>query len=75
MRLRTRRTIVRRQDAPKVYDMNASIYVWWRQSLLDNPSVWQEKTRLFVMPAERSVDIDTEMDFQFVEFLLSKQTS
>lgn len=61
-----------RQDAPKVYDMNGSIYVWWRRTLFENPNVWQEKTRLFVMPPERSVDIDSELDFALVELLLSK---
>ena len=31
-----------------------------------------EKTGLYVMPEERSIDIDTEFDFKFVEFLLKE---
>ena len=66
-------TIVRRQDAPPCFDMNASIYSWWRDSLLNAHQVLQKNTRLYLMPEERSVDIDSELDFQWVEFLMSKQ--
>lgn len=65
--------IVRRQDAPRCYDMNASIYIWRRETLLDSTSVFQTKTILFEMPEERSVDIDSELDFEFVSFLANKR--
>ncbi len=61
--------IVRRQDAPKTYDMNGSIYVWRREALMNNKGLFLEKTCLYEMPEERSADIDTEFDFRFVEFL------
>lgn len=64
--------ILRRQDSPKCYDMNASIYIWKREALLKHQSVFTENTGLFVMPEERSVDIDTPLDFEFVEFMLHK---
>jgi CMP-N,N'-diacetyllegionaminic acid synthase len=63
---------VRRQDSPKCYDMNASIYVWRRDALFDNPTVFATDTRLFVMPEERSIDIDSELDFEIVELLMKK---
>ncbi|MBT6053789.1 MAG: hypothetical protein HOG49_44000 [Candidatus Scalindua sp.] len=63
---------VRRQDAPRVYDMNASIYIWKRDALLNNDTLFTENTSLFVMPEERSVDIDTEIDWDFVEFIMEK---
>lgn len=65
--------IVRRQDAPKSYDMNASIYIWKRDVLLNEKSLFIENTGLYVMPEERSIDIDSELDFEFVEFLMRKQ--
>lgn len=65
--------IVRRQDSPKCFDMNASIYAWQRSALFDCPSVFNAGTRLFVMPEDRSVDIDSELDFEFVEFLMSRR--
>ena len=66
-------SIVRRQDAPKSYDMNASIYIWNRESLFSGKSVFQERTLLYEMPEERSVDIDSELDFEIVEFLAKKR--
>ena len=69
------KAIVRRQDAPKCYDMNASIYVWRRDVLFDAPTLFNGDTRLYVMPEERSIDIDSEIDFLFVEFLMSRALS
>jgi CMP-N,N'-diacetyllegionaminic acid synthase len=66
------RSIVRRQDAPRCYDMNASVYAWRRDAFVRNPQVFYEDTLLFEMPPERSVDIDSELDFQIVKFLMSR---
>ena len=57
-----------RQSAPSVYAMNASIYVWWRRTL--TAGLWEGRTRLHVMPRERSVDIDHPVDFLVVETLM-----
>lgn len=64
--------VVRRQDSPKCYDMNASIYVWKRDSLIKNGSVFNEDSLLYVMPEERSIDIDSELDFKIVELLMKE---
>ncbi|OZI12716.1 flagellar modification protein B [Bacillaceae bacterium SAS-127] len=67
-------SVVRRQDAPKCYDMNASIYIWRRETLLLNlTSVFQSGTILYEMPEDRSIDIDSELDFEFVTFLAEKR--
>lgn len=65
--------IVRRQDAPRCFDMNASIYAWHAAAFLENPAVFYPDTRLFEMPQERSVDIDSDPDFALVELLLRKR--
>ena len=65
-------SIVRRQDAPKSYDMNASIYIWKRDVILNSKTLFLEKTGLYVMPEERSIDIDTELDYKFVEFIMKE---
>ncbi|AOV08500.1 cytidylyltransferase domain-containing protein [Sporosarcina ureilytica] len=67
------KVIVRRQDAPECYDMNASIYIWRRETLLNSTTVFQEKTLLYEMSEERSIDIDSELDFEFVSFLATKR--
>lgn len=66
--------VLRRQDAPATYDMNGSIYVWNRDALLADPQVFYDDTRLHIMPRERSVDIDDELDFQVIEFLMSRRS-
>lgn len=67
--------VVRRQDTPKSYDMNASIYIWKRDIILNESSLFLEKTGLYVMPEERSIDIDNELDFKFVEFLMRESNA
>lgn len=57
-----------RQAAPVVFSMNASIYVWRPEALARG--LWQNRVRLYVMPRERSVDIDSELDLLFVEKLM-----
>lgn len=64
--------ILRRQDAPPCYDMNASIYVWNRKTMMAGAAIFNNDTRLYEMPAERSIDIDSELDFEIVEFLMKK---
>jgi CMP-N,N'-diacetyllegionaminic acid synthase len=66
------RGILRRQDAPKTFDMNASIYVWKRDALVAEPRVFYPSTRIFEMPPERSLDIDSEFDFEIVRWLLER---
>jgi len=61
--------VERRQDTPPCYDMNASIYIWKREALFQNIPVVSENTLLYVMPEERSVDIDTSLDLEFVRLL------
>jgi len=65
--------ILRRQDAPQCFDMNASIYAWWTEGLRAGGGVFMPTTQLYVMPEERSLDIDSELDFQLVEFLLERR--
>ncbi|QQO23090.1 acylneuraminate cytidylyltransferase family protein [Bradyrhizobium diazoefficiens] len=65
--------ITRRQDAPRCFDMNASIYVWRVAPFLEQPAVFYPDTRLFEMPEERSIDIDSDLDFVLVELLLRQR--
>ncbi len=67
------RAILRRQDAPECFDMNASIYVWQRDALAAKAAVFYPDTLLYAMPPERSLDIDSELDFALVEFLMERQ--
>ena len=64
--------VVRRQDTPKSYDMNASIYIWKRETILNSNTLFLKNTGLYIMPEERSIDIDTELDYKFVEFIMKE---
>lgn len=66
------KAIVRRQDAPECFDMNASIYIWKKEGFFDHSRVLLDNTILFSMPEERSIDIDSELDFEIVKYLLEK---
>ena len=61
---------LRRQDAPKVYEMNASIYIWKKKFLLLSKRILNDKTIGFKMPYERSIDIDSLSDFKIVKKLI-----
>ena len=65
--------VLRRQDAPECYDMNASIYVWPVKTLLEKQKVFLGQTRIYVMPEERSRDIDSELDYKIVKFIAETQ--
>jgi CMP-N-acetylneuraminic acid synthetase len=60
-----------RQQAPAVYSMNASVYVWWRRTL--DQGIWDGRVRLHVMPRERSIDVDSWIDFELVQLLMGRQ--
>ena len=64
---------MRRQDAPITYDMNASIYIWKRDYLINSNNLFSENTSLYIMPEERSIDIDNQLDWDIVEFLIKRK--
>ena len=66
-----KKKIIRRQDAPKLYDLNASIYIWKRKILLRSNKLFRRKTSIYVMPYSRSIDIDHKIDFKIVKSLLN----
>ena len=65
----------RRQDAPKVYDMTTVAYVTRPDFILSADTLFQGKVKAVIIPEGRALDIDTEMDFAFAEFLLNRVNS
>lgn len=61
--------VTSRQEAPRVFSMNGSVYVWHRDTL--TKGLWTGRTRLYEMPRERSIDIDSEIDFRLVEMIMA----
>lgn len=62
-----------RQKAPVVYEMNASIYIWKRKVLFSNSPFYRKKTSLYLMPLERSIDIDSLLDFKIIKFFFKNK--
>lgn len=60
-----------RQQAPAVYDMNASVYCYRRESLLHRlkQSVFDGAFDVFLMKDTAVLDIDSEEDFTLLEVL------
>lgn len=63
-------SVTRRQDSPKCFDMNASIYAWKRDVLLNRTTLFNEDTLLYIMQEDQSVDLDSEIDFAIIEKLM-----
>jgi CMP-N-acetylneuraminic acid synthetase len=64
-----------RQSAPEVFDMNSSIYVWWKDVFKKKRSIFLSNSQIYIMPKIRSVDIDDSFDFRIAEILLSDQNN
>ena len=71
--IKTKKTIDRRQDLPKSYALNGAVYTARIDWLSHSKSFVTDETYAYIMPKERSVDIDNDLDFRFAEFLLLRQ--
>jgi CMP-N-acetylneuraminic acid synthetase len=61
--------LARRQDLPQSY-LDGPLYAIETEAFLASERFLTGRTRFFVVPRLRAIDIDTEMDFLFAEFLL-----
>ena len=62
-----------RQQLPPAYVLNGALYLASRAFLLRERAFIAADTMGYLMPAERSVDIDTLLDWQWAEFLMEHQ--
>ncbi|MBI4707943.1 MAG: acylneuraminate cytidylyltransferase family protein [Candidatus Omnitrophica bacterium] len=62
-----------RQSLPKYYQFNGAIYLGLIEYIKKKRSFLGESTYAYLMPKERSVDIDDTIDFLMAEILLKKQ--
>lgn len=61
--------VVRSQDAEKLYLLNGAIFVA-RSDAIKSGVMISESSRPYIMPAEKSIDIDTLLDFKIAEELM-----
>ena len=62
-----------RQDLRDFYRINGAIYLAYVPYLKEHKGFFGDGTFAYIMPRERSVDIDNENDFQFAEFLMTER--
>ncbi|MBQ9564273.1 MAG: acylneuraminate cytidylyltransferase family protein [Synergistaceae bacterium] len=62
----------RRQDAGKFYRLNGAIYIANIEESQRDPFLYREGSYAYIMPSDKSIDIDTELDFKFAEFLTAQ---
>jgi CMP-N,N'-diacetyllegionaminic acid synthase len=62
---------LRRQDLPTVYALNGAVYVGKTSHVMRFRTFLTNETIAYIMPKERSLDIDTELDMKICDFLLS----
>ncbi|TSE37302.1 CMP-N,N'-diacetyllegionaminic acid synthase [Tepidimonas fonticaldi] len=63
----------RRQDAPLLYALNGAVYVARADWLRRTRSFLTDETVAYVMPPERSIDIDTPLDLTIAACLLRER--
>ena len=61
-----------RQEIEKAYMPNGAIFIFKFSLLKEKYSYYSDKTYPYIMPLERSLDIDSKLDFEFVEYLMKK---
>ena len=65
---------IRRQELPEIYRPNGAIYITSLSNLYKNKEFYCDNIIPYIMPAERSIDIDEEIDFLIAEQLIKKGT-
>jgi CMP-N-acetylneuraminic acid synthetase len=66
----------RRQDyQPPAFMRNGAIYLSRRGVLMEQNSIWGRTIRPYIMPPDRSVSIDSEIDFKLVEIMLTSKNN
>ena len=63
--------LANRQQEQKSYLPNGAIYIF-KKALLEQNIYYNDHTYPYLMPAERSIDIDNQFDFDMAECLVSK---
>lgn len=62
----------RSQDLSDYYRLNGAVFAAKTTYFIANDGFYGSNTRAYIMPQERSIDIDTDWDFYLAESLLSR---
>jgi CMP-N-acetylneuraminic acid synthetase len=65
--------LLRTQDLPPIYEENSCLYLFTREMLIKRRNRVGDRPFMFVINAQEAWDIDDELDFSIVEFLIDKE--
>ena len=65
--------LTNRQELPVTYMPNGALYIAKTEWFKKTKSFFTESTIAYIMPAERSIDIDSQLDLNYAELLLNNQ--
>ena len=71
--IESHREVTRRQDLPVAYALNGAMYLAKTEWLLKERRFVGSETLGYVMPPERSVDLDTPRDWRWAEYLIEHE--
>jgi len=66
------KTYIRRQETPEIFDMTTVAYVSRPKFIANSMGIFDGNVKGVEIPAERALDIDTELDFEIAEFFMTK---
>ena len=70
---KTADSLANRQQIPFAYMPNGAIFILTKSLVTDKRTYYSDKTYPYIMPFERSIDIDTIWDFRIAEHIMSFQ--
>jgi len=70
--MRTDSNYIRRQDVPIMYDMTTVAYVTRPVFIKKNSKIFDGRVKSVLIPKERAIDIDDELDFKISEILIKE---
>jgi CMP-N-acetylneuraminic acid synthetase len=66
--------LLRTQDLPPVFEENSCLYLFTRQTLVERRNRLGERPLMYEIEAAEAWDIDEEIDFAIVDFLLNERS-
>ena len=64
--------IKQRQAGGKFFRLNGAIYIVRIEKFIKDKFLYQKGSYAYIMDQIRSIDIDTELDFEMAEFLMQR---
>ena len=65
--------LIQTQDLPPIYEENSCLYIFTRENLAQQHNRLSQRPQMFEMDPDEAWDIDEELDFTIVDFLMQQR--